>query len=232
MMKNTLLIMLGILLLTSCIEEVVYEKVQPEGIKNEKRFNSKFRGKYYDNETCFTIEIKKKSIIERLHIETTIHKTKVPSFKLELSNENNSTLDYKLIEKGDSVLVKLDHKETIFAIGKDQKLRYYDGVYFLNYKDTNKLETNQNLWNVKILSLKDDKLIMGKLPAEEDYLENLKTIFPLSPIKDKDDETIGYKTSPSQNNWSQFINEEAYSIYKEYSKKKTNKKCSELVVDF
>ena len=73
----------------------------------------------------------------------------LPKFELELKKEDNSTLDYKLIEKGDSILVKVDHEENIFTIGKNQKLRYYDGIYFLNYIDTNKLATENTLWYVK-----------------------------------------------------------------------------------
>ena len=231
-MNNKWLIFFTVILFSSCIEEVVYEKVQPEGQKDETRFKAKFRGKYYDKEACYRLEVKKKTITEHLHIETTLHKSMLPKFELELKKEDNSTLDYKLIEKGDSILVKVDHEENIFTIGKNQKLRYYDGIYFLNYIDTNKLATENTLWYVKTLSKKNGELILGNLPAEEKYLEKLETIFPLSPIKDEEDETIGYKASPSKEHWREFIAKELYNVSKVYNKKKPKTSCNELVIDF
>lgn len=231
-MRKLPILFLCILLLSSCIEELVYDKVQPEQVKDSKRFKSKFRGKYYSDGGCYTFEVKKKEIIGSLRIESMIHKDDMPQFKLDIKTDGNEKLDYKLIEKGDSILVKGEYSETIFAIGDKQKLRYYDGVYFLNYRDTSEFASIHKLWHVKLLTLKNDNLILGHLPAEEDYLKGIENIMSLSPITDNDDETIGYKAAPTKENWSRFIREKAYAIEKSYIKKKIKNSCKDFVLDF
>lgn len=231
-MRHRLLLFLSIILLSSCIEEIVYEQAQPEQSKDQKRFKSKFRGKYYGDSGCYTFEVKKKKIIGHWKFEGMVHKDNVPLIELDINKEAKEKVNYKVVHKGDSALVKATFKETIFAISDKQKLRYHEGVYFLNYMDTNNYADTLQLWSIKTLALDGDEIQLGHLPASEEYVEDISRIFPLKEIKDEDDDTIGYQAAPTMEEWSRFIRKKAYKVDKSFSVKKTKASCDKFSIEF
>jgi len=219
-MKKTSFISLIILLLafSSCIQELNFEEPQPTENKNETKFKNKFRGEYLCIEDSSILVIDKNKITQNWDIETKLTKTQIDTIsELELKDgllyiENNE-LPLNVDFLGDTAVVSYKYKEIIFNISDEELLRYFKGIYFLNYKQS------ENSWNVKTLSFnKDGFLTINKIYANEDEIKKIKDLTNIEETIDDEGTIIDYTVHPTRKELKEILKSNLFKEGKTFIK--------------
>ena len=219
-MKKISFISLVILLLafSSCNQELNFEEPQPTEKKNETKFKNKYRGEYLCIEDSSILIISKNKITQSWDIETKLTKTQIDTTsELELkdgllyieSNELPLNVDFL----GDTAVVSYNYKDTIFSISDEQLLRYFKGIYFLNYKQF------ENSWNVKTLSFnKEGMLTINKIYANEEDVEKIKDLTNIVETTDDEGTVIDYTVHPTRKELKEILKSNLFKEGKTFIK--------------
>lgn len=216
--KLCILILIISIALTSCVPELNFEEAQPTEKKNESKFKNKFQGTYLCIEDSSLLTIDKEKIVQHWDIETKITKTQIDSTsELELKDGllyvQNNEVPLQINFLGDTALVSYKFEETIFNISDEQLLRYFKGIYFLNYKKT------ENSWNVKTLSFnKDGVLSINKIYLEDNEVERIKSMTNVEEITNNKGEVVDYKVRPTKKEMKEILKSNLFKEGKEFIK--------------
>lgn len=206
-MRSTLLICcLMLLIFSGCQPTILFQEPQPANKSEANHFKKRFRGKYINPEDSVVLVISKKIIsatwIGALPVSIEDLKDN-PDYQVE----NQRLFGPELPKKGtkiikinnDSFTIHFNTVDTLFHISKNQKLKYFKGYYFLNYK---KMENN---WTVRSLGFNEKgHLVLHNMKLPED-LEALREVTQVEKIKNKEGKVVDYLAKPSRRAFQRFI---------------------------
>jgi len=219
-MKKTAFISLTILLLafSSCIQELSFKEAQPTEKKNETKFKNKFRGEYLCIEDSSILIISKNKITQNWNIETKLTKTQIDTtseleFKDGLVYIENNEVPLNIDYLGDTAIISYKYEETIFNISDNQLLRYFKGIYFLNYKQF------ENSWNVKTLSFnKAGILSINKIHVSEEEIKKIKDLTNIEETTDDKGAIIDYTVHPTKKELKEILKSNLFKEGKTFIK--------------
>ena len=170
-------ILLCCFILSSCGEETLnFTEPQPKGRKNLTEIKKDFIGKYQSLNDSSILIIDAKEIRSGEHLDTVrFLKTEFDSLgKYEVKDGNlyelGQKLKYPLRWENDTAIVTHSYIESYFDFSEFQVLRYYKNKLFLNYS------SEDELWKVEILSLKNDILTWHIIPVDKESLKNINQV--------------------------------------------------------
>ncbi len=215
------LYLLNILLflsLTSCVQDLNFEEPQPSGDKNESKFKNKFQGVYLCLEDSSILTIERVNIVQQWHITANITKTQIDTTdEIELKNgllyTVNDAEPFHVIFSGDTAELSYDYDKTIFELGDNQLLRYFKGMYFLNFKES------ENLWSVKTLTFdKEGILSINRIYGGEQEIQRIKEMTTVEEITDKQGKVVDYKVKPTKKELKEILNSDLFKEGKNFQK--------------
>lgn len=169
--------MLPVLLLNSCkqreVSAILFDKPQPEGVRNLSAFPKIFQGVYIDKDSSF-LKITQDYLISEDFYLMQIHESELDSMEGEIIYENGKIIypslqdTFVAIKVKDSICWKEAVIDTIFSISADNMVRRYKGYLVLN----NKYDSS---YVVSLLKLEKRKLSLIRIDSKEDFV-NLKPI--------------------------------------------------------
>lgn len=164
-------------LLSSCGEETLnFREPQPKSKKNLTEVKKNFIGKYssISDSSILIIEANEIRSAEELN---TIRYTKaefdsIGKYEVKGGDlyELGQKLKYPLSWENDTAIVTHSYTESYFDFSEFQVLRQHRNRLFLNYG------TDDGLWKVEVLSLKNDILTWHIIPADEEALKNIHQV--------------------------------------------------------
>ena len=213
-----ILTLLVILTMASCTPELNFEEPQPTEDKDEKKIKNKFRGTYLCLADSSILTIDKYSMVQAWHIVVEMTKIQVDTTEgieirggLMYVEDMPEPLPIQI--NGDTVVVNWDYNKTIFKISDDHVLRYFKGLYFLNYKES------ENLWTVKTMKLdKDGILTLNKIYGGPEEIDKIKSITTIEEITDEEGKVIEYKIRPTKKELKEIMRSNIVSIGNEFQK--------------
>lgn len=165
------------ILLSSCGEETLkFTEPQPKGKKNLTEVKNKFIGKYQSISDSSILIIDEKEIRSQEYQDIIRYsKAEFDSIgKYEVKEDGlyelGRKLKYPLRWENDTAIVTHAYTESYFDFSELQVLRQDKGRLFLNYG------SDDGLWKVEILSLKDDTLTWHMIPVNEEGLKKINEV--------------------------------------------------------
>lgn len=179
--------------MVSCVPNMYFDEPQPTKDNNEFMFKHKYQGVYESLTDSSILIVSEFKIVQKWDYILKFSKHDLDS--IEDINFKNETLNYRDVGitftvkvDGDSAIVRVQSKETIFHISNSNILRYYKNTYFLNYRNSN------NLYKVKILDLnRKGELIFKSLQTGSQSISSLKEIITIDSLNKND-----YTVKPSK----------------------------------
>ena len=169
------IIILSLLVFSSCDNVGRFEVPQPEEQRDEKSIPKKLWGIYLNLEDSSMITIGKGQIVK-------IVKTSYSGLLSDLDSadrvvikgdtifsEVDANLAIDIVTKGDSIFQNMNYADTLFSFSNDNILRKFKGYYFLNKK------TGLGTWSVTKLGITKDGIVLGRISNKED-LEKLREL--------------------------------------------------------
>lgn len=210
-------------LIISCTPEINFEEPQPEGDRNELKFRNKFQGSYLSMHDSAILTVYEDKIVQKWHLVIEVPKAEFDTTEgIEIrdgmiySKEIPEPLPFR--QHGDTIVIDWDFDLTIFDISPDQVLRYYKGLYFLNYKKPD------NFWNVKVVSLNRKGILqINKVYGGQQQIEGLKQITEVDDILDESGNVVAHKIHPTRRELKDILKSDAFREGSEFQKIKINK---------
>jgi len=180
------------------VPELRFEEPQPSGDRNENKFKRKYQGTYLCLDDSSILTIDKNKIIQEWHIVTKLTKAQLDTTEgieikdgLLYSKDSEEPLPVEFI--GDTAVLTFDFDKTIFQISDNQVLRYFKGLYFLNFREPD------SLWTVKALKLdKEGILTIKRIYGGENEIQKIKDMTTVEEITDEEDKVVDYKVRPTK----------------------------------
>ncbi|WP_264551529.1 hypothetical protein [Flavobacterium sp. N2038] len=188
-MKNTLLIFVLLILISSCKKADMpacegclafyFENPQPDNDSELDRIPNKFRGLYVNNDSSF-IRIEEDRILKEQFFKFKVHKLKMDSLKAEYDIVGGKLVTkdtkdkYDINVKGDSIELSQKLIDTLFRFSLNQKAKRIDGQLVLSRKDS-------IFWTVQFLSIEKNIIKFKTLYENED----LKKLDSVTKVKGK-----------------------------------------------
>lgn len=114
---------------------------------------------------------------------------------------------------GDSGTINWEHKDTIITISNDQIIRYFKGMYFLNFK------TSGDLWNVTTMSLDKNAILkLRKITGGDEEIEQIKNATTLTEIVDDEGVLIDYKIRPTKKELKEMLKLDIFKVEESFQK--------------
>jgi hypothetical protein len=149
----------------SCEPIATFNKPQPADVLPLASFPERIQGKYLATDEVTILTITDKLITLNSDYDYKVHKDSLgPYHKISgdtLINLTEGTKE-KLSLTGDTVTIHSYSNDTIFSITNGSVLKKFKGYYFLSNR------YDDNIWEVKQLSLKKGMLIMGSISGIND----------------------------------------------------------------
>lgn len=197
-------------LLWACEQPLRFEKPQPDGVNPESTFNADYQGVYvniedktqtltiFPNSVFLESKLKQKSHFNDLDT----NEIRNLNQKVDLKNraEVLKTLQengYQTQIQGDTIQLSFYKKDTLFQLGANTQLKFYQKSYFLNYKKEVPANSNMGAWEVKILTLARKKFLSIADITEPKDLDNLNQITDYQELKDDSGKVISRSINPS-----------------------------------
>jgi len=201
----TRLILLSVLVLYSCIDNVRFEVPQPEGKGNEDAFPKKIRGMYRNLSDSSLLTITADQITRKFDHRFSLHKSYLDSSMRIKGDTSFYDVQEKLTVtvKGDSAYGRIKYSDTLFYISSDNILRIFKGYYYLN-----KMKSFNN-WEVDLMQIKGKELTILSDWNESDLM-NMRRITHTS------DSTRTFK--PTRGQLKKFIREKSMRDGEVYKK--------------
>ena len=214
MKRNTLILFVLLLTLTTCGPDVKYTEPQPKGISNLKSIPTEYHGSFKNLTDSTSIIIDSFSIKKEWKSTELIHRDSLEK-ELKMPIKNDTILiikDKLLLDKtaesllltikfcNDSAKVRVRGLETLFALSDSQLVRAYKSFCFLNFK------TKDGYWLVKTLKLNGDLLDYSEL-IDYKEIENFGSIINITSIKDTSNKVVEYRLSPSRKELRKILKE-------------------------
>ena len=164
------IIAIAAVILYSCEPAAIFNKPQPDKVKEFKSFPERLKGMYLAANEASILTITDKLIIQNYNYDYKVHKDSLgPHFKITGDTLFNLTEGTKenILLNGDTVTVHSNTNDTLFDITNGSILKKFKGYYFLNNR------YDDSTWEVKQLSLKKGMLTMVSIWYEND-IQKLK----------------------------------------------------------
>ena len=219
-MKNELLFLALILLLSSCNQDdrVKFSEPQPRKIKAVTHFKNSFTGNYKNvSKNNESIRIEKQQIIQTTRFLFTVNRNTVEiSDRAHVDRNNDSSL-IAYFEKlggeahiqGDSITYTSDWVDTLFKISKTKILKYYRRSYYLNF------QSQDSLWSVRKLKISGDTLLIWKISPSDTLLRyDYTQVDSLNTSED----SKAFILDPSKRESKKLMRSDLFTITKKYIK--------------
>jgi hypothetical protein len=200
-MKKFIAIYLLLLLLTSCNEEVTFDKPQPADSKALNSFPASIQGTYIkrDESECLNIG---NTIISQIYNQDfkVPHGTIDTNVYLLLHDSliNKQTGAVQIVKYiGDTLITHVNGTDTMFVISDSCVLKKDKGYYFLNW------QINRKYWSVMNLSFTKGMLIIGSVRDSMD-IKALKT------LSESTEDSTGIHFKPTQKQFEKFIKQNGF----------------------
>lgn len=194
-------IAIAFLILYGCEPAATFDKPQPDNVLPLASFPERVKGKYFADDEASILIITDKLILQNYDYDYKVHKDSLgPHFKITgdtLVNLTEGTKE-KLLLNGDTVTIHSNASDTLFNITNGNILKKFKGYYFLNHR------YDDSTWEVKQLSLKKGKLIVGSIWDEND-------IQKLKEITETTADTTSTQFSLTKRQFKTAVNKEVFS---------------------
>lgn len=195
-----------VLLFIQCASPVVFTEPQPADTADRSRFEFHFQGHYYCLQDSSLLVIEPDLIYKEQSISFVSAKPELESAGL-LRIENGElyygawTLPVEVLFQNDSLLAgNLIQRDTLFTIGTDRVLNYYQGYQILN------LRIAEREWEVWLLG-RDGygnlQLLRSHLPETPAELEAVTPVEDLST-----EEEVRYRLSPTRSEFRRLLTDD------------------------
>lgn len=200
------------------MQDLNFEEPQPSGDKDENKFKNKFQGSYLCLEDSSILTIGKDNIVQQWRITANITKTQIDTTdEIELKDgllyTDNDAEPFHVIFRGDTAELTYDYDKIIFELADNQLLRYYKGMYFLNFKES------EDLWSVKTVTLdKEGILTINRIHGGEQEIQMIKEMTSVDTITDKQGKIVDYRVRPTRKELKEILKSDLFKEGKEFQK--------------
>lgn len=201
-MKKIIICFSILILIAACEEPVKFSEPQPKDIGNLSSFPRRIKGTYKSINDDYIIEISDRLIIRKFKANIYLSKTELDSSKnLQLKGniliDKDNNLAFKVTIQNDSINGFAVQADSIFVLKDENRLRKFNGHYFLNTKLDN------GFFVQMLTSEGSGRLTISSIKKEE--LDNLKTI---SAVDEPDDSLLAnYQFTLTKKEFKNFVNE-------------------------
>jgi hypothetical protein len=200
-------IVVVLIFLFACQPPVVFDKPQPDGVSAISGFPAKLQGLYLSSDDSSFLEITPDAVIRKYDFDTKVHLSQLDSnFQIigdTLFNTKTNLGSLAQIE-GDSILMHVNERDTLFTIDSLNVLKRFKGYYFIN------IYTSPS-WEVKKLELSRYSLTLSSITKKED-IDQLKAITEASQ------DSIPYVFSPTRRQFKEFVRNEGFRNIEKFTK--------------
>jgi len=187
-----------------------FDEPQPTGDRNENKFKNKYQGNYLSLGDSSILTIDNDKIIQEWNILVKLTKTQIDTTEgIKLRDGLLYSKDYEkpfpLKFNGDTAILSYQYNDTIFKLSKDQILRYFKGIYFLNYREPS------DIWNVKTMKLDNEGiLILNTIYGGEAEIKKIQDMTDVKEITDKEGRIVDYKVSPTRKELKEILKSDLF----------------------
>lgn len=185
-MKNVILYVIFILIFLRCEAPIVFTEAQPRDVKESIQFENPYQGTFMCTEDSALVRVEPQVIYKEKPFQFGVSPAELDTLEdVKWLGDKIYIIpldEYVDVENlGDTLIVgELWLRDTLFAVGQEQVLKYYRGHQILNKK------LSGNRWEVTILSLDEEgNLTLSKTVIPED-LGKLEAITPVKNISRED----------------------------------------------
>jgi len=198
-MRNLkLLVFFTLFLLAACDPDLTFNTSQPEDTKSLKSIPNRLQGTFLSEQDSSIIDINETDIIESFYYKWKFKYDPMDSLYKLLGD---SILDvekgemYFAQKEGDSLLVNIFEKDTIFSTLRGNLIKRFRGSYFIN------IYHEEKGWEVKKIDIINSLLTIAWI-SDKDEINSLKKMGQ-STISEKP-----YRISLSKKQFKEFVKEQ------------------------
>jgi hypothetical protein len=165
-MKKALVILCSAVIL-SCVNDIMFETSQPEGVREEDAIPKKAIGVYRSTQDSSLLKVTSGEIIRYVSREFTVPRSALDSaYDLKADTIFYDTENRMNIElQGDSAYCHFESIDTIFNMSAKHILKKFSGHYFLN------MQASEKYWNVGLMMYSKGELTLILHWTAEDLVE-------------------------------------------------------------
>lgn len=209
--KNSFLMAIGVILVTSCEPSISFTDPQPINTKNIFEFPKRVQGRYSNIDMTSNLEIGS-NYIKR--IDDYDSETPYKDLDSNLVIEGNTIIDKEAGEKytfnriGDTIIIHHHEVNIFFEFDSDHVVRKMKGYYFLN------THLPSGVWEVKKLNFGQKEVSLCSISNEFDF-EVLKEV-----TNTPKEQAMPYQFSPTTKQFRKFVRKNGFRECEIYSKRK------------
>jgi hypothetical protein len=199
---------LATLFMFACQPPVAFEKPQPADVAALGGFPKRIQGTYISLNDSSFLQITANSILKTYEFYQKAHLSQLDSNQQIIGDTlfDLRTNKGELIQiEGDSILLHINVKDTLFNIDELNVLKKFKGYYFVN------IYLPPDSWQVKELEFSHGKLTLKSINKKED-IDQLKLLTESSR------DTMSYIFSPTRKQFKQFVGNEGFRDQEEFKK--------------
>ena len=195
-----------------------FEEPHPSNDKNENKFKRKYQGTYLCLSDSSILTIDKDKIIQEWYIVAKFTKAQLDTtegieIKEGLLYSEDSKEPFPVEFIGDTAVLEYHFNKTIFRLSDNQVLRYFKGLYFLNFRESD------NLWTVKTLTLdKEGILTINRIYGGEEEIQKIKDITTVEEITDDEGKVVDYKVRPTKKELKEIMKSDLFKEGTQFQK--------------
>lgn len=187
-------------IICACQPNIMFTEPQPADVSTIPAFPKRIQGKYLNTNDSSLVHITENAIIRMYDYVEKIHVSQLDSSQQIIGDsvfDVNTNLGVPVHFEGDTLLMRVNEADTLFAITDKNVLKKFKGYYFLN------TYWGEGNYEVQELEFSHSKFTLSKISKSED-LAALKT------ITESAQDTIPYAFSPSRQQFKKFIRSDGF----------------------
>jgi len=191
------------------VSEISFKEAQPENINGLSRFPNRLLGNYSNEDKSKELSILPSIIIQTVRYDSKIHTNEIGN-ELTISGDtlidNQTKEKYRFRKDGDSLVVNVAFRDTMFALDQNHILKKFKGHYFLN------TQVEPKFWEVIKMDLSKGKLSLAGI-YDDQQIKNLEKI-----TETKSDTIANANFKPTKKQFKKFLKSNGFEENEVYYK--------------
>ena len=181
--------------------DVSFLEAQPSDLRKTEKFSGKFRGSYLSVSDSCILKISKHGITQNWDFIVEVDASESAKDVAKNISISINDGDLEIVPLEDSLSYHVMYTQNLFSFSNNEILKFNDGVYFLNFKES------RSSWNVKTLRFDDQgRLELQNLDLSPSDVEKLKTFVEVKEISNNEGSSTAYFMEPNMDEFMNIIN--------------------------